>query len=188
MTEVETEQDAPKADAELNGAVCPLAGLRILRAARGLSLNKAAKLADMSPGYLQKLERCEIKNPSPHKLHQLAQVLHVEYGYLMELAGYPDPADTSQADTPPRNQDCVAILETAARSVDIDAAQAEILAGVAHELAAAKEAGVDIKHDLLPRVVRSLRELHEQGLEVNPLEEALSGVGPASPRATVTSR
>src|SRR5205085_2259604 len=113
----------------------------------GLSLHEAAQKAGLSVGYLQKLERCQIKSPSPHKLNRLAEVLHTDYRKLMELAGYPDPS--KPPGTPPRQYDCVEILNNAARSAGIGQREAEILADVARELAAAKEAGLDIKKDLL---------------------------------------
>ena len=59
-----------------------------VRRMRGLSLKTAAEPAGISPAYLQKLERDEVKKPSPHVLHALAQVLQVPYETLMQLAGY----------------------------------------------------------------------------------------------------
>jgi transcriptional regulator with XRE-family HTH domain len=185
MSNVETDPRITSRGDVGNGSsveVCPLAGLKVLRAGRGLSLNQAAKAAGMSTAYLQRLERCQIKSPSPHKLAQLAEVLKVEYSYLWELAGYPDPSSPNGT-TPPKH-DCVSILSTAARSADIDVEDAEILAGVAHELAEAKRVGLDIKKDLLPRVVRSLRKHHEDGHTGNPLDDTLPElvVGTASNR------
>jgi transcriptional regulator with XRE-family HTH domain len=65
--------------------------LRDLRKVRGLSLKAVAEPAEISTAYLQKLEGGEVRQPSPHVLHRLADVLKVSYAVLMELAGYVVP-------------------------------------------------------------------------------------------------
>jgi HTH-type transcriptional regulator, competence development regulator len=65
--------------------------LREVRGLRKLSLKSVADPAGISTAYLQKLERDEVKSPSPHVLHRLAEVLRVPYPRLMELAGYVVP-------------------------------------------------------------------------------------------------
>jgi transcriptional regulator with XRE-family HTH domain len=65
--------------------------LRSLRKVRGLSLKAVAEPAEISTAYLQKLEGGEVRQPSPHVLHRLADVLGVPYAVLMELAGYVVP-------------------------------------------------------------------------------------------------
>lgn len=62
--------------------------LREVRGLRALSLKSAATPAGISPAYLQKLERAEVKSPSPRVLHGLAEALDIPYSQLMELAGY----------------------------------------------------------------------------------------------------
>jgi len=62
--------------------------LREIRELRKLSLNELARRAEISPAYLQKLERGEVKGPSPHILQSLATQLKVPYSSLMKLAGY----------------------------------------------------------------------------------------------------
>ena len=62
------------------------------RRERGGSLKVVADAAHISTAYLQKLERCEVKAPSPHVLRALANALEVPYGELMALAGYLDTA------------------------------------------------------------------------------------------------
>jgi len=62
-----------------------------VRKLRGRSLRQAAKSADISASYLQKLERGEVKNPSPNVLSDLAKELDVPYSQLMRLAGYVVP-------------------------------------------------------------------------------------------------
>ena len=71
--------------------------LRSVRELRGFSLNGLAKKAKISAAYLQKLERNEVKGPSPHILFSLASQLSIGYGDLMRLAGYlVQPAGSSE--------------------------------------------------------------------------------------------
>lgn len=65
--------------------------LREARTIRGLSLKAVAEPAEISVAYLQKLEGGEVKQPSPHFLHRLSEVLDLPYAALMELAGYVIP-------------------------------------------------------------------------------------------------
>jgi HTH-type transcriptional regulator, competence development regulator len=52
------------------------------------SLRSVAEGAEISPTYLQKLERGEVGDPSPHVLHRLSEELGLDYGNLMRRAGY----------------------------------------------------------------------------------------------------
>ena len=52
------------------------------------SLRSVAEGAEISPTYLQKLERGEVGDPSPHVLHRLSEELGLDYGDLMRRAGY----------------------------------------------------------------------------------------------------
>ena len=65
--------------------------LRSVRQIRGLSLKAVSEPADISTAYLQKLEGGEVRQPSPHVLHRLSEVLEIPYTMLMELAGYVMP-------------------------------------------------------------------------------------------------
>jgi transcriptional regulator with XRE-family HTH domain len=65
--------------------------LRTARAMKGLSLKAVAEPAEISATYLQKLERAEVQDPSPHVLHRLSEQLGLDYGELMRLAGYVVP-------------------------------------------------------------------------------------------------
>ncbi len=69
-------------------------GARLAEQRRGRrqSLKAVAGAAGISTAYLQKLERCEVKAPSPHVLRALAGALDVDYTDLLGLAGYLDPA------------------------------------------------------------------------------------------------
>lgn len=62
--------------------------LHKVRRLRDLSLKAVADPAGVSATYLQKLERGEVKSPSPHRLRRLADVLDVDYATLFTLAGY----------------------------------------------------------------------------------------------------
>jgi transcriptional regulator with XRE-family HTH domain len=84
-------------------AVAPSIGavLRQARQVRRLSAVDAARAADISPAYLNKLENDAVKRPSPHVLHQLGRALAVPYSELMRLSGYivPGEAEARPADT-----------------------------------------------------------------------------------------
>ncbi|SDG22267.1 Transcriptional regulator, contains XRE-family HTH domain [Sinosporangium album] len=65
--------------------------MREARETLDLSLQAAAERADISPGYLFKLESGYVGTPSPRILHRLAGVLDVGYWELMSLADYVVP-------------------------------------------------------------------------------------------------
>jgi HTH-type transcriptional regulator, competence development regulator len=75
--------------------------LQVVRKMRKLSLQAAAKPAGISAAYLQKLERGDVKEPSPRILYGLSEALEVPYDRLMSLAGYVVPGADGQraADT-----------------------------------------------------------------------------------------
>ena len=83
------------ADASLGGQ---LNGVRKLR---GMSLKAVAGPAEISAAYLQKLERDQVKQPSPHILYALADVLTVPYSDLMQAAGYVVPTAGDERATAP---------------------------------------------------------------------------------------
>jgi len=60
------------------------------RRERGESLKCVAEAAGISTAYLQKLERGEVRAPSPHVLRTLAAALDLPYAEVMGLAGYLD--------------------------------------------------------------------------------------------------
>jgi len=66
--------------------------LRDARGRRGLSLQAAGDAAQISTGYLHKLEAGRVGSPSPRVLQRVAGVLGVPYWTLMEQAGYLAPA------------------------------------------------------------------------------------------------
>src|SRR6266700_2681241 len=72
-----------------------------VRQLKKLSLNSVADEADISPAYLQRLERGGVKAPSPPVLQRLARALKLPYPKLMEMAGYLEPHE--EADEPSPN-------------------------------------------------------------------------------------
>ena len=69
---------------------------QVLRAARleaGLSVRQVAKLAELTHGYLVKLELDQIENPSAAYLARLADVLELDGSELLKFIGV-DPAST----------------------------------------------------------------------------------------------
>jgi HTH-type transcriptional regulator, competence development regulator len=71
--------------------------LMTARTMKGLSLKAVADPAEISATYLQKLERGEVQDPSPHVLYRLSKQLGLEYAQLMRLAGYVVPASTTRS-------------------------------------------------------------------------------------------
>jgi len=67
-------------------------GWRLRRARGERSLQSVAAPADITPAYLQKLERNNVKKPSPNILYALSGELELPYGELMESAGYVVPS------------------------------------------------------------------------------------------------
>ncbi len=67
------------------------------RTVKGRSLRSVAEGAEISPTYLQKLERGEVGNPSPNVLYRLSQELELDYSELMRRAGYVVPTPTGKA-------------------------------------------------------------------------------------------
>ena len=72
--------------------------LRRLRHLRGDSLRDVEKATGISNAYLSQLETGKIDKPSPHILHKLANHYGVSYTYLMELAGYLQPQQSTQSE------------------------------------------------------------------------------------------
>ena len=68
-----------------------------LRTAKGLSLREVEEATGkaVSNAYLSQLENGRIRKPSPHVLHNLAEVYAVPYETLMERAGYLLPSEST---------------------------------------------------------------------------------------------
>ena len=96
--------------------------IRGARERLGLSTQVAAERAQISTGYLNKLETGQVGSPSPRVLHRLASVLEIDYWTLMRLAEYVAPdydgAGERMPDLPPAggpaptNARIVELLET----------------------------------------------------------------------------
>ena len=146
---------------------CKLEALRVVRLLQGLSLKAAADRANISATYLQKLERGDVKSPSPHVLHQLAEAYNYPYARLMELAGYIYPDDlaaTVAPKTPPRERrDQLEALADAIGSADLSAEEAEFIGRSLKEYREAREAGVQIPPTFLSTVLRTYHRLHAAG-------------------------
>jgi len=100
--------------------------LKTIRQIRNLSLASVAEPAKISTAYLQKLENGIVKNPSPHVLMRLAEVLECEYDRLMALAGY------VKANSPKKSGK-LTFLEAALRNEDLsDEEQRAVLAFISY--------------------------------------------------------
>lgn len=73
--------------------------LRELREFSGKTLKAVAEPSGISTAYLQKLERGEVKSPSPKVLYGLAETLGADYLELMRRAGYVVPGGTAHGNT-----------------------------------------------------------------------------------------
>jgi transcriptional regulator with XRE-family HTH domain len=78
-------------------------GQRLHRARGKRPLTEVAAAAAISTAYLQKLEAGAVQQPSPKILHQLAEVLNIDYASLMRVAGYVVPSDRAGSRRP-RNE------------------------------------------------------------------------------------
>jgi transcriptional regulator with XRE-family HTH domain len=116
--------------------------LRSAREAQQLSTQAAAAAANISPGYLFKLESGLVGTPSPRVLHRIGGVLAIGYWELMRLAGYVTPEDEDVGEVPPAqaheegdemsdqptNERIVELLEAIqAELADLRQAQAELM-------------------------------------------------------------
>jgi len=72
---------------------------RILAEARtkkGLSQRAVEAATGISNAYLSQLEGGKVKQPSPTMLHKLAELYGVDYGAILEWAGYPVPVNETK--------------------------------------------------------------------------------------------
>ena len=94
--------------------------LREVREVRGWSLHTAARKAGVSAAYVQKLERGEVRAPSPHKLQNLARAYAVEYGELMGLAGYGESTSAVSPGAEPMNMLAQALMAESLTQEEIE--------------------------------------------------------------------
>lgn len=62
--------------------------LRQARSTVGLTLRDVERETGISNAYISQLESGQVKQPSPQQLHKLAAVYQLDYGDLLESAGY----------------------------------------------------------------------------------------------------
>lgn len=62
--------------------------LRQARSVAGLTLRDVERETGISNAYISQLESGQVKQPSPHQLHKLSAVYQLDYGDLLESAGY----------------------------------------------------------------------------------------------------
>lgn len=67
--------------------------LQHYRELQGLSVRRAAGMAEISSTYLSQLEAGSVRDPSPRVLHRLAQTYKAPYSELMRGAGYVVPSE-----------------------------------------------------------------------------------------------
>jgi transcriptional regulator with XRE-family HTH domain len=63
------------------------------RARTGLTQRAVEAETGISNAYLSQLEGGKVKQPSPTILHKLAELYGVDYGTVLEWAGYPVPGN-----------------------------------------------------------------------------------------------
>lgn len=94
---------------------------------KGLSLRAVADPAGISPTYLQKLERGDVRDPSPNILYRLAEVLGLDYSSLMRMAGYVVPTETDDRRSRRGTRALTHALSTEPLTRDEEAALSEYL-------------------------------------------------------------
>jgi transcriptional regulator with XRE-family HTH domain len=154
---------------------CKLDALRVIRAFRGYSLNETARRAQISPAYLQKLERGDVKEPSPKVLFRLSRALGFSYAKLMQHAGYvvPDAAEVAP------NGGLPALAE-ALSSAELDPVEAEILAETLRQYREARDAGLEITTDFFKGLWREIRQVQFQRLADAAEELTLDDISSAA--------
>jgi len=117
-------------------------GLRLqqVRELRGRSLRDVAEDAEISASYLQKIERGQVKSPSPNVLYTLAGKLAVPYSELMRLAGYVVPREGGER-TAMRGNVLAHALSSEELTDEESAAVAEYLAWFRQRRASRRGAG-----------------------------------------------
>ena len=72
--------------------------LKEARLALRRTLREVESATGVSNGYLSQLESGMIRHPSPNHLHKLSNYYRLNYGSLMQLAGYVPAREVSAAD------------------------------------------------------------------------------------------
>lgn len=66
------------------------------RQRKGVSLREVENETGVSNAYVSQLESGAAKEPSPHKLYALASYYGIDYGALMQAAGYVLPTEAAE--------------------------------------------------------------------------------------------
>jgi HTH-type transcriptional regulator, competence development regulator len=68
------------------------------RQVKGARLRDVEDATKISNAYISQLESGQIKEPSPHKLFELAKYFGLDYEELLEAAGYATRSDTGKTE------------------------------------------------------------------------------------------
>ena len=136
-----------------------LEALRMIRLVRGYSLKDVAGRSGLSAGYIQKIERGEIKEPSPHRLRRIAGALDYSYPQLLVLAGYVDD-DATGSSTEVKG---LGVLGDAIGAAGLDDAEAGFLAATLTAYRELRAAGAEPPTDFLLTVMLEYQRLNARG-------------------------
>jgi transcriptional regulator with XRE-family HTH domain len=150
--------DLPAREAAINRG--RLEALRMIRIVRGYSLKDVAGRSGLSAGYIQKIERGEIKEPSPHRLRRIAGALDYSYPQLLMLAGYVDEEAVHGAGAGSKG---LGVLAAAIGDAGLDDAEAGFLAATLTAYRDLRAAGAEPPEDFLLTVMLEYRRLDARG-------------------------
>jgi HTH-type transcriptional regulator, competence development regulator len=136
-----------------------LEALRMIRLVRGYSLKDVAGRSGLSAGYIQKIERGEIKEPSPHRLRRIAGALDYSYPQLLVLAGYVDDDATGSS----AEAKGLGVLGDAIGEAGLDDAEAGFLAATLTAYRELRAAGAEPPTDFLLTVMLEYQRLNARG-------------------------
>jgi transcriptional regulator with XRE-family HTH domain len=136
-----------------------LEALRMIRLVRGYSLKEVAGRSGLSAGYIQKIERGEIKEPSPHRLRRIAGALDYSYPQLLVLAGYVDDDATGSS----AEVKGLGVLGDAIGGAGLDEAEAGFLAATLTAYRELRAAGAEPPTDFLLTVMLEYQRLKARG-------------------------
>ena len=131
----------------------------MIRLVRGYSLKDVAGRSGLSAGYIQKIERGEIKEPSPHRLRRIAGALDYSYPQLLVLAGYVD--DDATGSSPEAKG--LGVLGDAIGGAGLDDAEAGFLAATLTAYRELRAAGAEPPTDFLLTVMLEYQRLNARG-------------------------
>lgn len=160
---------------------CGLESLRMIRLVRRMSLKAVADRADLSAAYVQKLERGEIREPSPNKLRQLAKALDYPYPKLLRLAGYvddePTGSDAAQlgGGTARTLDERLGVLLDAVGDAGLTEAEAEFVASALSEYREVRAAGVAPPAEFIRSVLAEYSRIAKSGVTLAAEDITVAG-------------